>query len=77
MKHSILILSLMLAFALVMPSCTNNGTKTTEQVSTEKIAYACPMKCEGDKTYAQAGKCPKCGMDLEKQTVKTDAAKDK
>lgn len=27
-------------------------------------AYQCPMKCEGEKTYAQAGKCPKCGMDL-------------
>ncbi len=26
--------------------------------------YQCPMKCEGEKTYAQAGKCPKCGMDL-------------
>ena len=26
--------------------------------------FACPMKCEGDKTYAQAGKCPKCGMAL-------------
>lgn len=26
--------------------------------------YQCPMKCEGEKTYAQAGKCPKCGMNL-------------
>lgn len=26
--------------------------------------FACPMKCEGEKTYTQAGKCPKCGMDL-------------
>jgi len=32
-------------------------------------AYSCPMKCEGDKTYAQAGKCPKCGMKL-KETKK-------
>ena len=28
------------------------------------MTYQCPMKCEGDKTYEQAGKCPKCGMDL-------------
>ena len=28
-------------------------------------AYACPMHCEGDKTYPQPGKCPKCGMDLQ------------
>ncbi|QOJ02879.1 MAG: hypothetical protein HRU71_04975 [Planctomycetia bacterium] len=26
--------------------------------------YACPMKCEGDKTYSQPGNCPKCGMAL-------------
>ncbi|MBK8270639.1 MAG: hypothetical protein IPK83_20980 [Planctomycetes bacterium] len=24
--------------------------------------FACPMKCEGEKTYPAAGKCPKCGM---------------
>ena len=30
-------------------------------------AYACPMKCEGDKTYDKAGKCPKCGMDLKEK----------
>jgi len=29
-------------------------------------AYSCPMKCEGDKTYDKAGKCPKCGMALNK-----------
>lgn len=29
-------------------------------------AYACPMKCEGDKTYDEAGKCPVCEMDMEK-----------
>ena len=27
-------------------------------------AYQCPMNCEGDKTYAEAGKCPVCNMDL-------------
>ena len=28
------------------------------------MAYQCPMKCEADKTYDKAGKCPKCGMSL-------------
>ena len=28
------------------------------------MVYQCPMKCEGDKTYAKAGKCPRCGMNL-------------
>ncbi len=27
-------------------------------------SFACPMKCEGAKTYPSAGKCPKCGMAL-------------
>ena len=26
--------------------------------------YYCPMHCEGDKIYSQAGDCPVCGMDL-------------
>lgn len=27
--------------------------------------YHCPMNCEGDKSYDQAGNCPVCGMNLE------------
>ncbi|AWM15348.1 heavy metal transporter [Flavobacterium sediminis] len=34
-------------------------------MSDNHTKYACPMKCEGDKTYDEAGSCPKCGMDLE------------
>ena len=26
--------------------------------------FYCPMQCEGEKTYAQPGDCPVCGMDL-------------
>ena len=37
--------------------------------------YYCPMFCEGDKVYDDAGDCPVCGMDLVKSpdltTVKT------
>lgn len=56
-------------FLLTM-ACTSNNEKkeTTEAVQHEKVAekkYACPMKCEGDKTYAEAGQCPVCKMDLE------------
>lgn len=29
--------------------------------------YYCPMKCEGEKTYAAPGSCPLCGMNLEKK----------
>ncbi|MBA5868183.1 MAG: hypothetical protein GDA67_15930 [Nitrospira sp. CR1.3] len=27
--------------------------------------YVCPMRCEGEKTYPAAGKCPVCGMKLQ------------
>lgn len=36
---------------------------TTLEKHVPKV-YACTMKCEGDKTYSQPGKCPKCGMAL-------------
>lgn len=32
----------------------------------KKVVYVCPMN---DYTGAKPGKCPKCGMKLEKQTV--------
>lgn len=35
-----------------------------EMSDEEHAQYQCPMKCEGDKTYDEAGECPKCGMDL-------------
>jgi len=28
--------------------------------------YACPMKCEGEKTYPSPGNCAVCGMALKK-----------
>ena len=38
--------------------------------------YQCPMKCEGEKMYDKAGKCPKCGMDMKKMSMKMDEKKD-
>lgn len=38
-----------------MPEGKGNGT------------FYCPMHCEGDKIYDQAGDCPVCGMDLVEQ----------
>ncbi len=29
-----------------------------------QIKYACPMKCEGDRTYDHPGNCPVCNMKL-------------
>jgi len=71
-------LCIMIAFMFMMFSC-NNDTKNKDQKQVEQkdldttktskqvtAAYQCKMKCEGTKTYAQAGKCPECGMDLVK-----------
>ena len=52
-------------------ACSKKAEKSEQQdetVKTETVAakkYACPMLCEGEKTYAQAGKCPVCKMDLQ------------
>lgn len=40
--------------ATIIPTAKNEGK------------YYCPMQCEGDKIYDQAGSCPVCGMNLEK-----------
>lgn len=42
------------------------ATETSAGSATDAAkAYACPMQCEGEKTYPAPGSCPKCGMDLE------------
>lgn len=53
-------------FTLVACGGGKNHEEATE-TSTDEISaatYACPMKCEGEKTYTEAGSCPECGMDL-------------
>ena len=59
---------MLLATAILVTGCNsipkskNTNTEQTEPVA--KTKYQCPMKCEGDKTYDESGKCPKCGMNL-------------
>jgi hypothetical protein len=67
MRKILFALPLTLLFA-----CAGNQDKTKEANDTEVVTttaetqkYACPMQCEGDKTYEQAGKCPVCKMDLQ------------
>jgi multidrug efflux pump subunit AcrA (membrane-fusion protein) len=40
---------------------------TGEPGPTLDMQYACPMRCEGDKTYDQPGVCPICNMNLTPQ----------
>jgi len=52
-------------------ACSENKestTEVTESTAVKQVAetkhYACPMHCEGEKTYAEPGKCSVCTMDL-------------
>lgn len=63
MKH--LKSALMIIAAIFCISTVNAQTKKSKTVKHQHaMAYQCPMKCEGDKTYAKAGKCPVCNMNL-------------
>jgi hypothetical protein len=65
MKHLKFLLFAMMAICLntsVNAQKTKKAVKTTQQTNSTK--YGCPMKCEGDKTYAKGGKCPVCNMSL-------------
>jgi hypothetical protein len=59
---------------LMVAACNNTKTsseknaKQADSISdSAKVTYQCPMDCEKGKTYAQAGKCPVCEMELEKK----------
>lgn len=61
-------LILTLAVVASLAECKSNNHEmmmedTATAVMNEEV-YACPMNCEGDKTYAEPGKCPVCKMDL-------------
>ena len=47
---------------MTLASCNSNKS---EKASDELAVYQCPMKCEGEKTYSEAGSCPVCKMDLQ------------
>ncbi len=59
-----------------LAACTDTTKTTTEatekptmEMAADAKQYACPMKCEGEKTYTEAGKCPVCKMDLKEIAV--------
>jgi hypothetical protein len=56
----LLVVSLPLAWAQEKPGAPQNPAAASQPAT----PHACPMKCEGDKTYPRPGQCPKCGMDL-------------
>lgn len=58
MKHFVFVLT-MTSVLFLVASCNQDSAPTEVQ------KYACPMECEGEKTYSAAGSCPVCKMDLE------------
>lgn len=64
-----------IAVTLFVSSCSievdDKGESTTNtdssSVSSQEASYKCPMDCENGKTYSEAGICPVCKMDLEKE----------
>lgn len=56
-KYNVIIA--MISILFLVASCNQDSSPTEVQ------KYACPMECEGDKTYTSAGSCPVCKMDLE------------
>lgn len=77
MKRNLIILvsaALLFVSGVVITSCGNQEQSAThesregEEAHEHAVAYSCPMKCEGETTYAEAGNCSKCGMALEAVT---------
>lgn len=70
----------LMAFIALCFTATAVQAQDTTKTKTQKTGkhehttkYQCPMKCEGDKTYDHAGKCPKCNMNL-KEVKSTSTA---
>ena len=68
-----LILSSVLAIAF-LASCGGDADKAKSDsvkavvpengANVAAVKYQCEHKCEGDKTYDAAGKCPACQMEM-------------
>ena len=77
MKHPNSIV-LLLALALLFVTCKNDKKESDKENTNlenhhqhqvgetghDVANYQCPMKCEGEKTYNEAGSCPTCKMQL-------------
>jgi hypothetical protein len=68
MKNSIVILFSLFCFALAScggSSNKNQSNKMSSDSTNVAAVYVCPM--DSDVRSDKPGKCPKCGMDLEKK----------
>ncbi|AWV98834.1 heavy metal-binding domain-containing protein [Arcticibacterium luteifluviistationis] len=67
MKSKLVLGMLFLGFLGACTSESSDADMSEMSDTSEEVAhvhYACPMECEADKVYEEAGKCPVCKMDL-------------
>ena len=73
MKHlKFALMTIAVIFCITTVNAQTKKSKTVKHQHT--MAYQCPMKCEGDKTYAKAGKCPVCNMQMKSVTKQAGMA---
>ena len=74
MKKLVVICCIAFSFAIASTGCNSpkEGDKhehadghEADHDEDHAHTYACPMQCEGDKTYEKPGSCPDCKMELE------------
>ena len=66
MKKLLLISATTIMLSALMIGCNNSSNDQPQNTATKEI-YQCPMHPE--EKSDKPGKCPKCGMDLEKVIV--------
>lgn len=77
-KKSIIQSLVIITTVIAWQACNQNDKAAQKEKSAEPITeiphadYQCPMDCEKGNVYHEEGKCPVCGMDLEKVEHKAD-----
>ena len=75
MKSVKFLVLLLMVFCLATTAGAQTKKSNAKSAKQASAAFVCPMKCEGDKTYAKASKCPVCNMALSKVQKETAAYK--
>lgn len=65
MKLKVFVIGLAVAGIGLFASCSGGAKKDAAEQKVAKEQYKCPMNCT-EEVFDQPGKCPVCGMDLEK-----------
>ena len=66
MKKSIFVVMIIATVGMISFTSCSEEAKVEHGETAAQKEYYCPMKCEGDKMYAEQEGCPVCGMDLVK-----------